>query len=401
MVGLQAQHAAATLDADPFSPEVLTDPYAFHAALRDAGPVVRLSHYGIWAMGRHEQVHAALTDWQTYCSGAGVGLADFRRETPWRPPSLILEADPPLHTRTRGVLARILSPAALRRLRNGFAAAADALLRDLVARGRFDAVRDLAEVYPPQVFGDAVGLGRDGREHLIAYGSMAFNAFGPRNWLVEQSMAAAGPVIAWITAQCRREALSANGFGAQIYAAADAGEITPEEAPLLVRSFLTAGVDTTVNGIGNAIFCLASHPAAWQRLRADPSLARNAFEEALRLESTVQTFFRTTTRPVEVDGTRLGEGEKVLLFLAAANRDPRRWDAPERFDIGRAAAGHVGFGTGIHGCVGQMLARLEGEVVLQALARHAATLTLDGPVQRRLNNTLRALASVPVSVQSG
>ena len=396
---MATQHAP-TLDADPFSPELLAEPYDLHATMREAGPVVRLSHYGIWAMARHEQVHAVFTDWQTFCSGAGVGLADFRREAPWRQPSLILEADPPLHTRTRAVLSRLLSPAALRRLRDRFAAAADELVCRLVAQGEFDAVRDLGEVYPPQVFGDAVGLAQDGRENLIAYGNMAFNAFGPRNWLVEKSIAGAEPVIAWIMAQCRREALSADGFGAQIYAAADAGELTQEEAPLLVRSFLTAGVDTTVNGIGNALFCLATHPGEWQRLRADPSLARNAFEEALRFESTIQTFFRTTTRAVDVEGVSLGEGEKVVLFLGAANRDPRRWQEPERFDIGRSVAGHVGFGTGIHGCVGQMVARLEGEVVLQALARHASTLAPAGPPQRRLNNSLRALASLPVRVQA-
>ena len=119
-------------------------------------------------------------------------------------------------------------------------------------------------------------------------------------------------------------------------------------------------------------------PTSSQRLRADPGLARAAFEEAVRLESPVQTFFRTTTREVEIGGVPIDEGEKVLMFLGAANRDPRRWERPEDYDIARRNAGHVGFGTGIHGCVGQVLARLEGECVLAALARKAAAIEITG-----------------------
>jgi cytochrome P450 len=116
----------------------------------------------------------------------------------------------------------------------------------------------------------------------------------------------------------------------------------------------------------------------------------------VRFESPVQTFFRTTTREVELSGARIGEGEKVLMFLAAANRDPRCFPDPDRFDITRNAAGHVGFGAGIHMCVGQILARLEGEAMLAALARRVARLEPAGPPVRRYNNTLRGLASLPV-----
>src|SRR5262249_524689 len=196
------------------------------------------------------------------------------------------------------------------------------------------------------------------------YGDMAFNAFGPRNDLFHKAMAGVQPVASWIMSQCQRAALAPGGLGAQIYAAADAGELTEEEASLLVRSFLTAGLDTTVVGLGNALFCFAQHPEQWQRLRQDPSLARAAFEEVLRYESPGQTFFRTTTRPVAVAGVHLDEGEKVLVFLAAANRDPRRWEHPDRFDISRRASGHLAFGVGIHGCVGMAVARLEAEILL-------------------------------------
>jgi cytochrome P450 len=383
---------------DPFSHAFLCDPYPHHGALREAGPVVRLDHYGIWAMARHQEVRDALTDWQTYCSGAGVGLSDFRKEPPWRPPSIILEADPPLHTRTRAVLTRILSPAAINVLRETFAREAEALVDRLAERREFDGIADLAEAYPLKVFPDAVGISEEGRENLLPYGNMVFNSFGPRNDLFEKAVANAGPVRDWIMSKCSRAALAPDGLGIQIFAAVDSGELTELEAGMLVRSFLSAGIDTTVYGLGNALYCFANYPAQWAILRENPSLIRQAFEEVLRFEAPVQTFFRTTTKAIEVGGVKLGDGEKVLLFLAAANRDPRRWDKPDFFDVKRRATGHMTFGTGIHGCVGQAVARLESEAVFVALAKRIAVFELTGEPRRRLNNTLRGLDSLPLRV---
>lgn len=383
-------------DLDPFCDEFLGDPFPFHEQLREAGPAVWLERYRVWALARHEHVVAALDDWETFCSSAGVGLSDFRREKPWRPPSLILEADPPLHTRTRNVMARILSRPALEKLRAPFTEAAEELLAGLPAAGIIDAATAVAQAYPLRVFPDALGLKVKERDNLLPYANMVFNTFGPRNKLFEESVADAARVVEWINAQCRREALDDQGFGAQIYAAADAGHITHDEAPLLVRSLLTAGMDTTVHGLGHALNCLARNPDQWQLLRDNPRLARGAFEESVRLESPVQTFFRTTTRAVDVGGIRMEEGQKVLLFLAAANRDPRYWSEPDHFDINRQTAGHTGFGHGIHMCVGQMVARLEGEVLLGVLARRFQALEPAGEPVIRLNNTLRGLSSLPL-----
>jgi len=398
IVSDQAALSRPVSTVDPFSHAFLGDPYPYHQELREAGPVVWLEQYGIWTMARHEQVRDALTDWQTYCSSAGVGLSDFRKEPPWRPPSIILEADPPLHTRTRAVLTRILSPAAIKVLRDSFEREAEALIARLVEQREFDGVAALAEAYPLKVFPDAVGISEEGRENLLPYGSMVFNSFGPRNNLFNQAMANAGPVRDWIMSKCSRAALAPGGLGMQIFRAVDAGELSEEEAGMLVRSFLSAGIDTTVYGLGNALYCLARYPEQWAILRNNPNLIRGAFEEVLRFEAPVQTFFRTTTKPVEVAGVRLGDGEKVLLFLAAANRDPRRWEKPDTFDVTRRAAGHMTFGTGIHGCVGQAVARLETEAILTALAKRVVSLELTSEPERQLNNTLRGFDKLPLRI---
>jgi 4-methoxybenzoate monooxygenase (O-demethylating) len=382
---------------DPFSEDYFEDPFPAQEALREAGPVVRLTRYGVLACARYAEVKAILDDWQAFSSARGVGIQDFAKERPARPPSLVLETDPPLHDRTRKVQARVLSPAAIARLRGPFTDAAERMVEALVERRGFDAIPDLAEAYPLTVFPDAMGMPRENRRHLLPWGNMVFNSFGPPNAHLKQAIEDAREATPWVFEQSRRENLAPEGFGAGIHAAADTGELTAEETPQVVRSVLTAGVDTTVSGIGAAVYCLARFPEQYDRLRADPDrLARAAFEEAVRFETPVQTFFRTTARPVEIGGEAVGEGEKVLMLLGAANRDPRKWEQPERYDIARRTVGHVGFGSGIHACVGMALARLEGECVLAALARRVARIEIAGEPRRRHNNTLRGLESLPV-----
>jgi len=387
------------LDDDPFDPALLVDPYGFYERVRDAGPVVFLERYGVWAMGRHSEVAHVLGDWETFSSARGVGLADFSKETPWRPPSLLLEADPPAHTGVRKPMLHLMTPKTAHTLRPSFEAAAEELADRLVARETFDGVTDLAEVYPVHVFADAVGLPDEGRHHLLRYAAMVFNAFGPRNELVEEAFTDIAPVVEWIAAACQRDTLAPGGFGAQIWSAVDHGDITADQAPLLVRSLLGAGLDTTIAGLGNALFCLATNPEQYDLLHADPSLAKAAFEEALRLEPPIQAFFRTTTREVEVEGAVIPAGAKVLLFFGSANRDPRRWgDDADRYDIRRRTPGHLSFGAGIHVCIGQFVSRLEGELVLAALARRAARLALNGQPVPKPNNTVRAFRHLPLRV---
>jgi len=386
------------LDIDPFSVQSLADPYPVHELMRDVGPVFRLERYGAWGVARHVEVRSVLSDWQSYCSSAGVGLTNTRKETPWRAPGLVLEADPPLHTRTRAVLTRILSPAAARKLRTAFEVEAVRLVDELVSRGTVDAIKDLAEAYPLKVFPDAVGLPLAGREKLLPYGNMVFNAFGPQNDLFTTAVAAAERFQDWIVENSSRRALAPGSFGAQIYEAADAGELSQEEAPRLVRAFLSAGLDTTVSALGNAIYLFGRFAEQWDIPRDDPSLARDAFEEVLRFESPFQMLFRTTTRNLELAGQRIAANEKILVSLAAANRDPRHWQEPDRFDVKRRKPGNMAMGTGIHGCVGQVIARLEGELVLTALAKKVERIEIVGQPERRLNNTLRGLTTLPVRI---
>lgn len=390
---------ATTIDLNPFEPEHVVDPYAYHATLRDAGPIVWLGAINTFAAGRFAEVSAILNDPHNFVSSHGVGHADITKEGAWRPPSLLLETDPPFHDRARKLMNRIVSPKAVKLARERWAAEADELVAHLVARGTFDAATDLGEGFPLQVFPDTIGMRQDGRENLLPYAAAIFNTMGPPNALAKQSAASSRSAVAWVEASCKRDMLDPDGWGMDVYRAADRGECTLDEAERLVRSFLSAGVDTTVNGISHLMLALARFPDQWEKLRQQPQLARKAFEESLRWNSTVQILFRTAARDIEVAGVTIPAGAKILLSLGSANSDPRRWADPARFDIDRQTSGHVGFGFGVHQCLGQMVARMEGEVVLAALVKYVRTITLAGEPVRRANNTMHCMASLPISVE--
>jgi 4-methoxybenzoate monooxygenase (O-demethylating) len=390
----------AISDFDPFSEEALADPFRFHARLREQGALLWLERYGVWCAARYDDVRKILLDHVNFSSAGGAGLPNYFKQKPWRRPSLLLETDPPLHEHSHRVVMRTMSPGAMKELRESFCHSADELIGRLVERGTFDAVKDIAEVFPFMVFVEALGIENDGDDALLRYAEMVFAGFGPENAFCRSAMSHAPRVLPWIEEKCQRDALRPGSFGAQIYDAADAGEIAMEDAPLLVRSFLSAGLDTTMSALGTMIHCLAEHPQQWELLRNSPALIRQTFDEVVRYDPPVWALFRTAFENTEYAGTKIGKHEKVLLLIGSANRDEYRWTNPDRFEITRKTSGHIGFGTGIHGCVGQMVARLEGEAILAALSHRVKSIELAGDPIRRMSTGLRAFSSVPVSVQA-
>jgi len=166
-----------------------------------------------------------------------------------------------------------------------------------------------------------------------------------------------------------------------------------------VRSFIRGGMDTTIAGIGFSLNQLARFPDQWAMVHADPAKVRGAFEEAIRYESPSQTQFRTTTGRTVLGGYEIEADTKVAVFMGAANRDPRKWPRSGEFNITRQAAGiHVAFGSGAHVCIGQMIARLEAEVILAAIATRVKTIELAGEPTYRIGNTLRTLKQLPLRV---
>ncbi len=407
------------LDLDPYSQEFLSDPYPYYEELREAGPVVWLNRYGHYAVGRHAETKIVLENWETFGSTRGFGLNDPDRDVPlveapeFEPireiPGMCTESmqrlyaavrpDPPGHDPIRQMFMKMLAPGLIRGWRERILERADQLVQDLVARGGFDAAVELSDHFVLNVIGDIVGLREEGRETMLLYGDMAMNTSGPRNETYIHSIAGAADSVEWVGEACRREAIAPGGIGELVFESVDRGEI-PDEAmgEVFVRLFPTAAVDTTSSTITNAIHNLATHPDQWRLLRENANLARNAFQETMRLTQAIHPLYRTTNHESVLSGCPVAGGAKMMMLLGSANRDPRVFEDPNRFDIRRDASAQLSFGSGIHSCAGQSLARLEGEAVLAALARHAATIALDGEPSRRVHNTLHTWARLPVFV---
>ncbi len=378
-------------DLDLFSDEVLLDPHPHYTELRERAAVVHLEKTGVWALTRYDTIREALSDPGLF-SSKSVAFNDRMNE------ALVgtsLATDPPDHQRLRSALTENLSPRAVRKLKDGIDAKADAMVAALVERGTFDAMDDLARALPLAVVMDLIGVRGDVREKILDWGYAAFNVLGPMNERAVASFPVAGELFAWAH-DIKAEELAEGSMGRAIFAASERGEIPYESCGMIIHQYVAAGMDTTIAAIGNAIALFAAHPEQFDLVREDPSLIPSAFNEVLRYEAPVPAIGRLATEDVEIGGTVIPAGSQVAVLMGAGNRDPRHYEAPESFQVRRNPADHLSFGYGTHGCAGQGLARLEAFAVIGALARRVRRYTV-GQGERRINNTTRSLDRLPVT----
>jgi cytochrome P450 len=382
-------------DTDLFSRESVRNARAVDDRLRELAPVVRLPGEKISMIARFEHVSAGLKDWKTFSSTS----------RPWHDPTsvrpeLLLTDDPPKHTRVRAVIGNALTRGALAKMAEAFRADADAIVaraKAKAARGEpLDAVADFTQPFVYKVLPDLLGLPEAGREHMYAFGNMVWATMGPMNELFHEAMRGTEEVAKWAEQCCRRESLAPGSLGMAMYEAADRGECSELEANLLVGILLSAAADTTVLTLANAIRAFCEFPDQYQLLRAEPALVRAAFDESLRWDSPSRMAGRIATRDVQIEDYVIPAGERCGLMFASANRDPRRWQDPDRFDIRRNNTHSMGFGYGVHACVGRVLAQLEAEALLGAVVREIAGFAAAGEPKPWMTTVGHGPESVPI-----
>jgi cytochrome P450 len=385
-----------TSSIDLFDDEALTEPYEHYRVLRDQGPVVWLERHEVFAIPRYAEVRDVLDRPDEFCSGQGVGLNaminDAGRGT-------TLMSDGEAHDRQREVIGRPLTPRALAGLRPQAQALANDLVDRLVARGSCDAVTDLAEVIPVTWVPDLLGWPDEGRDRLLDWAAANFDGLGPLNARAQASGPRLLEMVAYAREVAQRDDLAPDSMAAGVLAAAAAGDVAPEQCPMVLIDYLAPSLDTTISALGNAIWLFGTHPEQWDLLRREPERVKNAFNEVVRVESPINCFTRVATTDADVGGVEVSEGSRVMVMYASANRDERRWERADEFDITRESAGQLGFGHGPHACAGMGLARLEGAAVVSALVERVEWFELGQPV-RRLNNLIRAFGSLPVRLHA-
>lgn len=381
---------------DIFTPNAVRNAREVDDEVREFAPAVRL-HDGTVMIARHKDVTAGLLDWKSFSS----------RSRPWHDPNsprpeILLTDDPPRHTQVRKVIQDALSPRALERTKAVFQQAAEEFVSELRAREgeAVDAVGEITQAFIFRVLPDVLGLPQEGREHMHGFSQMVWATMGPPGELFDEAMAHDfSAVIAWLGTACDRDAIDPDGIGAEIFRAADRGQVTMDEAKLLLQTVLSAGADTTYLTMANAIRAWALFPDQYEKLRADPKLLRNAFDESLRWDSPSRMAGRITTCDVEIDDLVVPAGTRCGLMFAAANRDPRYWSEPEKYDIERDTKHSLGWGYGVHGCVGRVLAQTEAQALLGTLVREVAAFEIAGDYQPWMTTVGHGPISQPVRLR--
>ncbi|MXM64366.1 cytochrome P450 [Streptomyces sp. HUCO-GS316] len=383
--------------------ELIADPYAVYARLREAGPVHRISGTDglpAWLVMRYDDVRQALADPRLCLDKRNAKPGGYRGLA--LPPALdanLLNMDPPDHTRIRRLVSRAFTPRRIAQLREPIRKTADHLLDAIAPLGRADLIASYAAPLPITVICDLLGVAPSERHDFRSWTDALVAPDPERPERTKETVRAMLGFFAQLIAD-KRAAPADDLLSAMIAVRDDEDRLSEDELTSLAFLILFAGYENTVHLIGNATLALLSHPGQLAALRADPGRLGGAVEELARYDGPAPLAIRRfPTEDITIGGVRIPAGETVLLCLAAAHRDPHRFTEPDRLDIGRDATGHLALGHGIHYCLGAPLARMETEIALAALLDRFPRLALDIPpseLSRRPAMRARGLLALPV-----
>jgi cytochrome P450 len=395
----------AELDFDPFSETFFLDPYPTYRRMRDEAPVYYSPTWDFYALSRHEDVAAGQKDFESYSSAYGIDLAAVQSGRKNVFPMMIM-MDPPEHRRMRSLVNRVFTPRAI--------AALEPMVRETIAGfldqcdpTGFDAVEDFAALFPVEIISRMLGVPPEDRQKIRVWLDLLLHREVGSHTASREGVEA-GTAMAtfyWELIQRRRARPEADMISdlirAEVAREEDGSPTALDDAE--IAGFLTllggAGAETVTKLVANAVVAFADHPDQWARLREDRSRIPAAVEEILRYEAPSQYNVRRAMKEMRLHGVTIPEGAAVLMLVGSANRDERAFPDADRFDIERPAgrAQNIGFGYGVHSCLGAALARLESRVALELLLDVIPEYDVDRSRLRRVAMTnVAGYSSVPV-----
>ena len=393
------------------SAEFKANPYPFYAQLREHAPVYsgpKLRGQQAWLVTRYDDVAYVLKDGAFAKDVRNAWTPEQLKKAPWLPPLLrplqnnLLSLDPPDHTRLRVLAHRAFTPRMVERMRAETHALAHELLDKMEAKGgTLDFIESFALPLPITIIGRILGVPEGDNAKFRRWSDALISLGSGRSILTK--MPAVLQFMRYMRRLIRQRADVPQDdlISALVLAREEDAALTEDEMLAMTFLLLSAGHETTVNLIASGTLALLEHPKEWRRLQEEPSLMKSGVEEMLRFVTPAETSTERFARAdIEVAGTVIPKGALVLGVIAAANRDPRRFENPETVDVARKDNKHLAFGQGIHYCVGAPLSRLEGEVAFTALTERLPDLCLGVPPEKlewRSNLVLRGLKALPVS----
>lgn len=399
-------------------PAVIADPYPFYARLRDEAPVYHSRDPDLWVLSRHQDVALAVRDANRFSSDLSTSSSFHDNPfnpaikfPPWLaavlgrvlPIRTLLTSDPPEHTQLRRKVSRAFTPKRIAAWEPRIRDIAEQLVGDVAAKTShepIDLVTDLAGPLPTIVIAEMMGIPLDRRDDFKRWSDNLVNGLltGGNRAKILTSAAA----ISWFFARTVRQRRRRPGddlVSLLIAREHDAGPLSLVELINFCVLLLVAGNETTTNLIANTMLAMLERPDLWRQIVADPGLAQAALEEALRFDGPGQGLLRIAVTDITIGEVTIPAGARVLPMIGSANRDPRYWDRPDEFRLDRTPNDHIAFGSGIHFCIGNALARIESRAAIETLARRLPHLAPAGTPTRIASPVLRGLRSLPVVVE--
>lgn len=392
MAGAQT---ATPVEFNPYAHEVHDDPFPVYERLREEAPVYENRELGFYALSRYDDVLTALHDYETFCNRHGITLE------PKSPLPMMLTMDPPEHTAMRRLVSRVFTPRRVADLEPSIRALSTKYLDPIAGEGHCDLIGDYSAKLPMDVISTMLGVPPADQDMLRGWTDDMIHREEGQPEVTEQGIEAAAQLYRYLCEMvtAKRAHPGDDLTSALLDASLDGQQLTDRDVVGFLLLLIIAGNETTTKLIGNAIYWLWRNPAERQKLLDDPTRIPDAVEETLRYEGSTQLMARTLTRDHELHGVTMQEGRKVLLLLGSANRDPRVWDRPDVFDIDREGLHrHLGFGHGIHVCLGAALARLEMRIALEHIHERLLDYEVDEAAMERVHSgNVRGYARMPLT----
>jgi hypothetical protein len=402
----EAEAAARAFDLKRLPADFIDDPYPYFHALREYDPVHRMPD-GSYIITRYDDCETVYKDAKTFSSDKKVEFFPKFGDSPLfehHTTSLVFN-DPPLHTQVRRAIAGALSPRAIAEMETGLIELVDRLLDQLERKGRADLIEDFASAIPVEIIGNLLGVPHEERGPLRGWSLAILGALEPV--LTDEQLKSGNDAVREflvylkiLTDDRRRNPGDPNKdvLTRLIIGEHEGRKLTETELLQNCIFILNAGHETTTNLIGNALYTLLQWPGEKARLLADPSLMKTAVEEVLRFESSNQLGNRRVVADTVLGGVPMKEGDLITIAIAAANRDPKYFPDPDRFDVGRNPNKHLAFASGVHVCAGMNVARMEGRVALERFLARFPDYRLDGEPVRSPRARFRGFVSLPAIV---
>lgn len=385
-----------TVEFDPYAHKVHDDPYPYYKRLRDEAPVYFNKERGFWILSRWDDVQAALRDFKNFSNHQGVALeAEMSGGLP-----MIITMDPPKHTKLRKIISTMLTPDKVAALEPLIRELAVDLLEPHLDSGKIDILSDFAVYLPMAVIARMIKVPRSDEDMVRNWTDLLVNREDGQAKVPKKAAEAYINLGVYFDGLVKKHWDDApdDTLISAIIQSEKNGELTHDEVLGFLILLGVAGNETTTKLIGNMSFRLWQHKDQRQLLVNNPSLIPNGVEETMRYDGSSQLLGRTVMNDIEIGGHTMKAGQRVGLLLISANRDERKWPDPDKYDVTRKTTGHMGFGFGIHSCVGAALARLEGKVAFEEILKALPDFEIDASRLERMHSpNVRGFTHVPMT----